>query len=30
MISEIHSDDDPEKRRNDRHGSFLADSGIQA
>jgi len=30
MISEIHSDDDPEKRRNDRHESFLADSGIQA
>ena len=30
MISEIHSDDDPEKRRDDRHGRFLADSGIQA
>jgi hypothetical protein len=30
MISEIHSDDDPEKRRDDRHGRFLADSGIPA
>src|SRR4029077_14462795 len=30
MISEIHSVDDPEKRRDDGHGCFLADSGIQA
>jgi len=30
MISEIHSDDDAEKRRDDRHGWLLAYSGIQA
>jgi hypothetical protein len=30
MISEIHSDDDSEERRNDWHESFLADSGIHA
>jgi hypothetical protein len=30
MISEIHSDNDSEERRNDRHACVLADSGIQA
>jgi hypothetical protein len=28
MIAEIHSDDDPEESRDDRHDCFLADSGI--
>ena len=30
MVSEIHSDDDSEERRDDWHARFLANSGIQA
>jgi hypothetical protein len=30
MISEIHSNDDSEERRDDWHARFLPDSGIQA
>jgi len=30
VISEVHSNNDPKKCRDDRHGWFLANSGIQA